>query len=65
MKYSELKAIVSEKPYTTNVARAFRLALGLPLVPSITKASYSPSHKGLHECFRNATSPMDRFYGQP
>lgn len=47
----------------TVVARAFRKALGLPLIPGKSKAEYKCTHDSIYEdiseCFFNAASPMD------
>ena len=61
MTIEDLRGVVAPKRYTTTVARAFRVALGLPLLPSPKgRVIRRTSYRGMRECFRNADSPMNR-----
>lgn len=61
MTIDELRRVVVSRQYATTVARAFRIALGLPLLPSPKgKVIRKTSYRGIGECFRNADSPMNR-----
>lgn len=60
MMIEELRRVVASKPYTTTVARAFRVALDLPLELSIPgRVVCQASYKGIKECFKNYGSPLD------
>ncbi len=65
MSIEEIRERVSRSRSTTLVARAFRMALGLPLTPvPESRIIHQETFGGLDECFRNHGSPMDgRRYG--
>ncbi len=60
MTIEELRRVVVSRQYATTVARAFRVALGLPLLlPPKGRVIHKTSYRGIGECFRNADSPMN------
>lgn len=61
MTVEEIRKVVASKSYDTSVARAFRVALGLPLAPPppAKRMRLAASYKGIEECFKNYGSPLD------